>query len=199
MLGERPITLADTTVYVSHQDPAVDWDRIVERELERFPELADKAKVELAQARMRDVYANESAVRTEVVQQAFAERLAVRAQRDPSSTVEELVAKAGSRVTRFVIGVVPPAELARINDEAKAFTPEAKRQELFWRTFLASVRRIEEWGGTGTIPTRKVGDVEYVDPVWLRETFVGPRRSIGLEVGRVSWFWNQFSEDDAKK
>ncbi len=199
MLGERPITLADSVPYVSHQDPAVDWGRIIDRELERFPELTGKVKARLEQARLTDPETQEETVRANVAEESWGARVGEMALRHPGVMLDELLPQDGKRLTVFHLGVIPPAELARINDDALAFTQRVRQQELYWRCFLAGLRRIENWGSPGSIPTRKVGEYDYVEPEWLRDHFIRGRRAVALEVGRVVWHWNQFTEDDAKK
>lgn len=117
---------------------------------------------------------------------------------------ELLKFKSGEKPTVFVLGVIPPDEMSRINDE----TPKRKlseehtvtdwsSEELQWRSFLTSLRDIEGWE-SGEIPKRKVGGVEYIDPSWLRKTFVRGLRKIALEVGLAAYFWNMLTETETK-
>jgi len=199
MLGDRPISLADSTTYVSHQDPAIDWERIIDRELERDEELRTEIDERVRKVAAKDPSIDQALERKRMAGEAFGLRTANRILRNPSLTVEEYLPRDGQKLTRFKIGVIPPSDLARIHDDCRAFSENVKREELHWRCFLHALRGIEDFGRDGKIPTRTVESVDYIDPIWLKDTFVQRLRPIADEVGRVAWMWNHFGDDDAKK
>lgn len=112
---------------------------------------------------------------------------------NPSCWREHLKIKPGDKPTVFVIGVIPPDELARINDETER---KYSSEELRWRSFMSSVRDIENW--PDEIPKRKIDGVEYVEPKWLRTTFVRGLRVLALDIGLVAYMWNQLTETETK-
>ena len=179
----KPLRLSDSTVYVSARDPAIDWDRVADREIERDESL-----------RALDVSTDE---RRGAALVKFAKRMHSAASKQPSVTADWLLPKDGQRVVKFVIGVIPPGELARIHDECRVFTSEVKSAQLAWRSFIAGLRDIKD-GPWDDVPKRKVDGVEYVDPMWIGKTFVRGMRDVAEQVGSATWAWNQLTEDDAK-
>ncbi len=129
--------------------------------------------------------------------------------RSPSSWRDSLVFKDGQTPTEFILGVVPPSELSRIEDECRLGRADvARMRELCWRCFLHGLRDIR--GGPTTeitdrdgqkrqgVPKKMVDGIEYVDPAWLQRTFVAHLRDVATEIGLVIWRWNQLPPDDAK-
>lgn len=125
----------------------------------------------------------------------------------PSSWRDTVKPKQGEQLTEFVVGVMPPAELARIEDECKLGTESARYNEAFWRCFLCGVRDVLN-GPTSErkvdgvlrrcVPKKLVDGVEYADPEWLRTTFVGSLRKVAIEIGQVVYAWNQITVDETK-
>lgn len=112
----------------------------------------------------------------------------------PGCWKDYLKFKAGEKPTIFVIGVIPPDDLAMINDETSS---KYESEALRWRAFLLSLRDIEGWDGE-EIPKRKVSNVEYVDQQWIKRNFIRGLRPIALEVGLVAYLWNQLTETEIK-
>jgi len=199
MFGEKPITLADSTSYVSYQDPSIDWDRVIAREHERDPKLRERVSAAVASKLMTRPDLTEDAARRALEQESVIERVSGLASDNPAMTLEEYLPKDGQRVTVFRLGVVQRTNLARIQDETAGGAERPPRPaERFWRCFLDGIRAIDNWGGKKPATIER-GDVSFVDPKWLAETFVGPLAKISDEVGLVIWVWNRFSESDAKK
>jgi hypothetical protein len=173
----KPLQISDSVVAVSIQDPAIDWDRMVAE-------------------------AKESDEKIRGMTDAEAKRnLALRAGREArsslSGSVSKLLFKPGSTPTRFVIGVIPSDEMVRITDDCLVSSGKEKRNEQAWRSFLCGVRDIE---GMAQKPPRgrMVNGVEYVDPDWLRQTFVRGLKDVAIEIGIYCWLWNQLTEDEVK-
>ena len=187
-MGFRPVRLSDSTSYVSLRDPALDWETIVDEAIEADTALKDSTAV------------SELVKRKQVIDGIIGKTVA-ESFRSPSVTLK-LKTKAGETATRFVIGVIPPDQMARINDESKPRKVDGKwdrgDEELYWRSFLASIRAIEGWPGSSKIPTKDIGGVEYLDPSWLKANFVRGLREIAVEVGRVAWHWQQVDDEEAK-
>lgn len=126
----------------------------------------------------------------------------------PASWRDLMAFKDGARPTEFIIGVIPAAELSRIEDECGLGTDHEKTRELCWRCFLVGLRDLlagptseittADGARAQGVPKKKVDGVEYVDPEWLSRVFVGPLRSVALEIGRVVWNWNQLGPADVK-
>lgn len=102
----------------------------------------------------------------------------------------------GQQVTEFVLGVIPAAEMARINDECKAFTAEPRNQELRWRSFCWSLRDLKGW--PTKVPKVDRAGVDYVDPEWIQETFVRGLRAAAMFVGQHAWLFNTLSDGEVK-
>lgn len=120
--------------------------------------------------------------------------------RNPTCWKEYLTFKDGERPTEFVIGMVDPSELNRIEDECGLGTSNFKAAEMRWLCFLYGVRNIQnlELEGKKGVPQIQRFDMEYVDPKWLAQTFSGPLRSCALFIGGVIWRWNNLNEEDSK-
>jgi hypothetical protein len=53
--------------------------------------------------------------------------------------------KDGHQPTVFEIGVIPPAELNRIEDETSGLSGELRLRERGWRCFIASLRGVQNF------------------------------------------------------
>ena len=114
-----------------------------------------------------------------------------------SGSAAKLAVKPGMSLTRFVLGVIPGDEMARITDETSPAAGRSRPQERFWRAFLASVRDID---GFEPKPKRgrTVNGVEYCDVDWLKSTFIKGLRVVACEIGVYAWCWNQLTEEETK-
>jgi hypothetical protein len=180
----KPVRLTSSVEFVSIADPAIDWDQHVQDVLAASPELAGNTKLT-------------DDDRRRLAERKFSNDFIGKALKDPGAAVAMLKFKNGETPTRFVLGVIPPDDMTRIADECRVGKPNELTQQLQWRSFLHGVREVKGFG-EGRVPTRKVGDVEYVDPVWLRDQFARGLRDVALGVGLVVWFWNQITEDEVK-
>ena len=115
--------------------------------------------------------------------------------KNPSSWRELVPMLEGATPTVFVIGVIPPSELNRIEDECGNADGTRNANELGWRCFLHGVRKID--GLELSIVTKQVGGVEYVDPQWLADVFNGYLRNVAIEIGTIVWAWNQLAPEDS--
>lgn len=110
-----------------------------------------------------------------------------------------LVFKPGEKPTEFVFGVVPPSELAAIEDDCGAGRPDMRRRSLYWRVFCAALRDVVN-GPADTVKGKpvvpKTGD--RVDRSWIEETFGGPLMKCAQQLGNAAWLWQGLPEDDAK-
>ena len=161
-----PMTREATVSCVSLDDPAVDRDKLP-----------------------REVLKNEKgeALVKEPISVYLTKRL-----RDPSSWRTLVPMKDGAKPTEFIIGVIPPAELNRIEDECRGETHRAK--ELTWRSFLHGLRDIKGLGLD--IKYHEVGGVRYVDPQWIADVFCGHLREVACEIGTIVYNWNHLSPED---
>ena len=131
---------------------------------------------------------------------------------DPSGWQNFLKLKEGQVPTKYVIGVIRPADLCRIEDECgvEMFTAKVKNPtQLYWKCFLLSLRDIVD-GPTMEITTQ-AGRVEHrvpkqkhngqdvVDPAWLENVFSRGNRVVGIFIGSVAYHWQKMTDDDAKK
>lgn len=116
--------------------------------------------------------------------------------KNPACFRELLKARMGEQFVVYTIGVIHPDEMIRLIDECRLGSPEPRYNELFWRSFLAGVRDVKGWPCEPT--KRKIGDVEYVDPGWLKEQYARGHLRIALDIGAQVWHWNQLTEDEAK-
>ena len=110
---------------------------------------------------------------------------------------EKLRFHAGEQPTKFLVGVIPSAEMNLIQDECLS-EEGTKFNELCWRSFCSSIRDIENFGGDMKIPKHKVDGIDYVSPAWLRRTFIGDLRDVAITIGFVAWQWNSLQETDIK-
>lgn len=118
---------------------------------------------------------------------------------EPSRWRDILKFKEGAQPTVFELGVVPSAELARIEDECRLNRKDGQRQnEAYWRCFLAGCRGIQNLGGEAPKKRSSVDGVERIDPEWLASTFVGHLRQAAISVGSVIYRWNQLDPDTVK-
>lgn len=126
---------------------------------------------------------------------------------EPSSWRDCLTFKDGQKPTEFVIGMIPPCDLARIEDECKLGTKQAKTNEAGWRIFQIALRDIINGPTTEIevsgrkrqgVPKVKVDGLDYVDPDWLRSTFVGHLRRVAIEIGHNAYQWNQLKPVEVK-
>ena len=113
--------------------------------------------------------------------------------RNPSSWRESVTIKDGATPTVFVIGVVPSSELNHIEDDCVGLGKN-RGNELGWRCFMHGLRKIQGMGQK--VVTRELAGVEYVDPQWIADVFVGPLRNIAVEIGNIIFAWNNVSPED---
>ena len=119
---------------------------------------------------------------------------------NPGQWREQIAVKDGERLTVFTIGVIPPTDLARIEDETKVGDKDSPRpREMFWRCFLAALRDVQDGptASDGKVPKVKRDGREYVDPAWLAESFAGPLYTVAVEIGQNAYHWQQFTGGDA--
>ncbi len=169
----RPIHLEATVSAVSIYDDAFD--------------------VEKARAATHDHAMPDGASKTfNGVQKYSAERM-----KNPGCWREFLPVKDGQSPTEFIIGVIPPGELTRMEDEARLSSDTPRPGELHWRAFLSSVREIKNspWQD---VPTDEIGGVRYVRASWLAKQFAGRLRQVALDIGFQAWSWNQVAEVEVK-
>lgn len=185
----KPLRMSSSVSMISGLDPAIDWEACAQAELE-LPE----------NEALRNAVEVDAAGRQRAALALFGARVGNAAVKNPAATLELYKLKPGETATLFEIGVLHPDELVRIEDECKVGTPDVRRKELHWRCFLAGLRDVKGLGGDPDFvaPKRKVGDIEYVDQPWLRRTFIRGLRPVALDVGSMTFVWNQFTEDDAK-
>jgi hypothetical protein len=122
--------------------------------------------------------------------EAFAQRTAAG---DHAAWREMLTVRDGQAPTEFVIGVVPAAELTRLEDEAKLGRADERTRTLAWGCLLAGLVDVKNWPGeierdSKGRPTR----------AWIERSFVRGLRQVGIYVGRVIWSWNQLTDSDAR-
>lgn len=162
-----PLTRHASVSCISLEDPAVDLENAEKKPL-------------------KDAEGN---VVAEAVPRYLTERL-----KAPESWRDTVPMKEGTAPTVFVIGVVPPAELNRIEDECAKLGGERRTKELMWRAFLHGIRDVEGMG-IEVIYT-DVGGVKYASPQWLADVFCGPLRKVALEIGTIVYNWNEVSAAD---
>ena len=115
---------------------------------------------------------------------------------DPCSWRQTMKVKDGERPTEFIVGIIPPAEVARIEDECKR---DAQRwSEQCWRAFSHSLVDVKCGFDMSAVPRHKIDGVSYVAPSWIRETFVGTLYHVAVEIGAVAWQWNRMLGSDTK-
>ena len=120
---------------------------------------------------------------------------------NPSAWRDFIKAKDGETITEFVIGVVPTEFAIRIEDECLGFREGLRiverPDERMWRYFLHGLRDIKHWSD-GEVPKKDFNGVEYVDPTWIKKTFVKHLREVALDIGRYVWAFNQLTEKEIK-
>jgi hypothetical protein len=166
----KPIRLDDSIAVVSVRDPAIDWDAMV---------AAEKAKEGNQTKPYNDI------------KLALIEDYGNAAINDPTAALAKIVVKSGQSLTKFIVGVIPGDEMTRISDECRGHF-----QALCWRSFLHSLRGIE--GSADKPNTVTVCGVQYVDPEWIKKTFIRGLRSWAIEIGMAAWSWNQLTGDEIK-
>jgi len=164
-----PMTREASVSCISLEDPAIDQDKVQRKDM-----LSKDGKT---------VLVKDAAV-------YLTERL-----RKPDSWRDTVPMKEGAKPTVFVIGVVPPSELNRIEDECRRLGETGRANELMWRCFLHGVRNIEGLGLD--LVYSDVHGVKYVDPQWLADVFCGPLRKVALEIGTIIYNWNDLSQEAA--
>lgn len=180
----KPIKMSDCTAFVSTHDEAVDRDKLIEKYLESDTELAGNESLTPQQKR-------------DAAWSLFGFEFATKVGGQPSKSLEILEFKEGETPCKFVIGAIPSEDLNRIYDETQE-TPRHRgaAHERAWRGFLHGLRNIEGW--PGEVKKRTVGEIEYVDPQWLRTTFVRGLRQVGIQVGQVILAWNELTVGEVK-
>lgn len=116
---------------------------------------------------------------------------------DPSSWRRLLKVVNGQQPTEFLIGIIPAAEHARIDDECRRAETD-RWCELCWRSFVASLRDIKGGFDMSDVPRVSVDGVSYIAPEWTHRTFVGTLYQVAVEIGAIAWQWNRLGEADAK-
>jgi hypothetical protein len=170
----KPVSPQSKATVVSSHDPAVDWSAIVAREIEEHPKLKDE----------------------ETARMAFELRFVQDAMWGDPANAQKLLIFNGDHPTRFVVGVVPPTELIRIQDDCKDKDGKFREHELQWRCFLHGLRDIEGW--EDEVPKHNVAGVEYVKPSWLQRTFLMELRNVALQIGAMVWTFNNMTRGEVK-
>lgn len=179
----KPISMADSVSFVSTYDPAIDKVRICEEIIDRHD---DWKQSQMSSDQMYDLAWVE-----------FQAEFAAKIGRDPENSLSLLKFKDGESPTKFVIGSVPSEDFNRIVDEtSESRTHRGKLSERCWRFFLHGIRKVENW--SGQVEMRKVGDLDYVDPAWLRRTFIRDLRDVAIQVGQVVLAYNRLTEEEIK-
>ena len=109
---------------------------------------------------------------------------------------EHVKVRDGEALTEFVVGVIPPDEMSKISDECRSADGTYREEEARWRCFCWALRDIRGW--PVEVPKIKRDGVEYVDPKWLRTTFVRGLRKVALHIGASAWAYNQLTEEEIK-
>lgn len=114
---------------------------------------------------------------------------------DPGGWRKYIKAKDGETVTEFIVGVIPSEHMVRMQDDC-TLNGVRRGNEFHWRAFLHGLRDIKDW--PTEVPKRMVGKVEYVDPEWIKNTFIRGLRQVAVNVGLVAIAFNQLTEDETK-
>lgn len=179
----KPVSMADCATFVSTYDSAVDKVRVCEREIDKHPDWREKG---LSTEQMN-----------ELAWVTFQADFAAATARDPASSERMLLFKDGDTPTRFSVGAMSTEVFNRIVDETQETqTWRGKFSERMWRMFLHGLRGIENW--PGKVDTIKIGDIEYVDPEWLRRNFIRGLRDTAIQVGAVVLNYNRLTEEEIK-
>lgn len=175
--------MADSTSFVSTYDPAVDKARVCDVVIDKHPEWRES---QMSTQQMR-----------EIAWQTFELEFAAAVGRSPSDAEKLLMFKDGEQPTRFILGAISSEDYNRIVDETQETpTHRGRFAERCWRFFLHGLRDIENW--PGKVDTHQVGDLTYVDPAWLRRTFVKDLRDVAIQVGQVVLSYNRLTEEEIK-
>ena len=168
----KPLRMTDTMVVVSVSDPAIDWEAAADKDLaEAVAKWESEPVPEGGSRGSKPEHKTAAAIKDAVMTKAF---------RKPSVT-SDLPVKAGEQVCKFTIGVVPGDEVVRINGEAKNL------DQVGWRYAMVGIVDVQ---GMGKPKKRTIGTVEYVDPEWIRETFVRSLQAVAIEIG---WYVREFN------
>ena len=124
---------------------------------------------------------------------AAQKRVASLGHKAPSKMLAALKFKDGEQATKFTIGVIPPDEFGRIQDEC---AQSGKVSQLGWRSFIGALRGVEPWSDKAE--TVKIGDTEYCAPAWIKRTFIRGLRDIACEVGLYAWAFNRLTDDEVR-
>lgn len=179
----KPVTLADSCGFISTYDPAVDRSRICDREIDKHPEWNES---NLSSQQIK-----------ELAWKVFESEFAAAAGRDPAESEKMLLFKDGETPTRFILGAIATEDYNRIIDDTQETgTHRGKVTERFWRMFLHGLRDIENWNGE--VKKHAVGNLQYVDPAWLRSTFIRGLRDVAIQVGSVVLHYNRLTEEEIK-
>lgn len=179
----KPTKMESKITVVSIYDPSIDWDEIAKAELDAHPEIRDgELPAEEKNKQALDL---------------FSQRYARISAKDPSAWKDHLKFKSGEAPTKFTIGVITVDEMARIADECRYGQVTEMRKQLRWRAFMACVRGIENYSNE-KCPTIRVGQVDYLDPDWLKKNFVRGMMLVALDIGMTGWLWNSLTEDEVK-
>lgn len=102
----------------------------------------------------------------------------------------------GHEPTEFILGPMTGEDLARLEDECLGDEP--KRSELYWRSFLLSVKNITAFDCKDAPKVQRKGR-DYLDPDWLSERFAyGELRKVAKEIGMLAYSWNQVQAGELK-
>lgn len=114
---------------------------------------------------------------------------------NPTAWREHLELIDGKQPTLFTIGVIPPSDMVRIEDDARLGTDKARMHSLFWNCFVYGLRDVK-----GGFDAKKitVNGVDYVDPDWIEKTFGGQLRMCAVSIGKAIWYWNTVQDVDVK-
>jgi hypothetical protein len=179
----KPITADATVTVVWPHDPAVDAD----------------ARITVKRTRIVDGEAEEWDDETTRV--ARYGELCVK---DPGCWRDLLHMHPGQEPTEFVLGVIPPSRLNRIEDDARVGHADRRGRQLQWESFCAALVDMRN-GPTQEI--KKDGRVVHevpksqgrVDRAWLDDIFGGGLRVCALNIGSIAFMWNNMQTGDAKK
>lgn len=176
----KPLRMTDTMVVISVSDPSIDWEAVAEKDLADSITKWEAEKVPDGGSRgQKPEKKSVETLKMEAVARAI---------RNPATTMD-LQIKAGEQPCRFTIGVVPGDEVVRIESESR--TLDVQR----WRWALSGMVDVT---GLGKPKKRTVGDVEYVDPEWIKQTFVRWLQSVAMEIGWYVRCFNKTTEDEVR-
>jgi len=99
----------------------------------------------------------------------------------------------GESLTVFTIGILTSEELNSILDETQGADGSIRREERFWRLFLAGVRGIQPW--QDEIPRDERGRIKTS---WLSNAFAGPVRRAAQSIGVCVFVFNNLTDEEIK-